>query len=234
MATWLALRNRLVMALGEFDSTTVAADGSATFDDVTVIYPRLAEKYRFLYRKALKNKPDRFVATQTFDYTANAESVNIDTLPTTSMRWRQLVRLENYENTTYPRIIRKLTEAQWRAFIADGSTAAPGTAGRWDAAYYLAGGLLYLAPKPAAALTLRAHYLPIVDTIDTGDPGNDSPLLFPEEHHEVIALEAAISLSLSPSQGLLMEHARMYEEFMAWTTERDEVGTRYVHDVYGG
>lgn len=222
--TWEELRDRVVAALGEFDQAAPATSTSATFNN-SVIYQRLTESYRLLVSKAARLAPAKFTSRQTFTYAANSESISLAAATNPSLRHRKVIRLEDYTDADLPLTIRQATERQWRRWLDEGD---------YGDCHYLAyfeGDLFHLAPKPTSALTIRAAYIPLIAAINAGTADVDTPDLFPEEHHAVIAINAAVSLQPHGAPAsLLEERARMERELFSAISESRQGGARYVHE----
>lgn len=228
MTTWGDLRDRVVEALGEFDDQAAAGTVGATYADA-LIYKRMGEKYAQLVTKASRKDPTKFASVQAFTYTADAEYVDAEALPPESLRWRRIIRLEDRTRSDYPVVIKAMSEREWRGTIDPFATFVSPA----DRVYFLQGERLHLWPKPVSALSLVAVYVPATERPTTDDSA-DEPLLLPDEYHELIALEAAISFRGAfgdVTQELLLERQELHKDFMAWASGSLEAGPRYVHEV---
>lgn len=228
MATWDALVERAVEALGEYHNQAVAPQAARSYTAAT-IQARLVEKYGILILDAARLNPRRFVATHaTLSYTADAEYVALSGASDT-VRFRPWIAVEDYTNTARPRRMQEMTPDEyydWRDNSRQESFfAAGGSAYR----YMVQGANIYLAPKPGSALTLRIAF---IDEPDGYAVAPAAPQAFPAEYHPLIALDAAISFmaQMGPPTHVIEERNDLYRRFMMWASSRETRGVRHVRN----
>ncbi len=237
MPFWDEIRRMVVEKLGEYDDQTVAGTTGASLNNDT-IYRKLEQKYRYYLRRATWRDKSKFGLRQSVTYAADSESIAITASGETpsgvanpSLRNKEILRVEDYTDTDYPSLMKRLSSEQYDAwnrerFLPD--------EGQWH--YYIEGDYLYVLPKPSAALTLRVTYIPAITVIDDAgsNDGTTGPDLFPEEFHELLATAVAVSIHGElgrPPEGLREELHMLEREFLGWASEPRAGGVRLVTGV---
>lgn len=222
MTTWAVLRDRVVEALGEYDQQAVAGTTSATYSDATINL-RLGEKYGDLIMDAARLNAQRFAALATLTYTADAEYVALSGASAT-VRWRPWIEVEDVTTANEPRRVAELSQAEYQLWRDHGVLDFAGYG------YLQQGANLFLAPRPAAAVSLRITYVPEPDAVGA----SASPDALPSEFHHLIALEAACSFmrQYGAPPAIDMERADLRRRFMSWASSSASTGPRFVKERY--
>lgn len=218
------IRDRIVQHLGEYQAGAAEAAASATFTDTT-IYGRITDAYRDLIEEIAARTPERLVTVATIAYTADAESVSL----AAGLQNRDIRSLEQLSGTDYVPLDH-VTLHQDEA--SRQSEAGPRVSGRSYGWRVEGGTLLYVMPKPTAALTLRARYIPAQAAITTGDSAA-LPSIVPVEHHPLIAAMAALTFKreVGPMPELQRERDERMARFLRWAAETPRTGPRFVRET---
>lgn len=218
------IRNRIVQHLGEYQAGAAEAAGAASFTDAT-IYERITDAYRDLIEEIATRTPERLVTTASISYTANAESVTL----ATALQYRDLRSVEQLVGSDYV----PLDQVNlYQDEASRQSEAGPRVSGRAYGWRVEGGTLLYVMPKPAEALTLRARYIPAQAAITTTDAAS-SPSIVPVEHHPLIAAMAALTFKreVGPMPELQRERDERMARFIRWASETPRTGPRFVKET---
>lgn len=225
------LRNRCLEALGQYDNQAAASSASARQSNDTIL-ARLKLAYDALRQKAIERNAALFEEEQTFTYTAGARYVDLSAVPSPSLLHARILELgpsyPNGSHLPYDAVGRD----EYEAWLREGHMP-----GRSVGAYFIRREKLYLLPTPGAAVELRCVYIPELDlsAITTSNWASNTPTLFPAAHHEVIALEAAMTFAAEPGQpatpGLSELHALRLQSFLIWATQGRAPGRRRIQEL---
>lgn len=230
MTTFQALRDVVLERMGEYSNQAAASATEGEIGDATIL-TRMLDVYRDLHRRACERAPDRFTSYQTFSYTANAEYVSLASVPSPSLRYASILGLyEMVDDEPVPLLA--LSQAEYERYLSSGSLPSERMG---DYAYYIDNYNLHLLPKPNAAVSIRARYVPeLTLSITTSTWGSNSPDEFPDKFHSFIALETAIRF-LAERDGvpvaLERERAETMTTFLRWAADDRRPGTRRVIEV---
>lgn len=229
MPSFQELRDRTVESLGEYRDQAVETPGGATFSD-EVVLRRLKMAYRRIREQVRRRAPGRFAQIVTFSYPADAESMDLATV-SPSLVDANFLALGLEDNATagfYP--IQFMGPREVEA-LSIGSSMFPGGA----YGFYTVGNRLFLQPRPTQERSLRATAVldPDLSAITTSTWGADTPPGLPAAHHEIVAVEAALSFARQgdPPRGLREERDELLQSLYIWATS-SRTALRNIQEVY--
>lgn len=226
------IRDETIRYLGEYHNQAVASSSFSSYTDTTVL-ERIKRCYKRVRREAVKRGPEHFTKLQSFTYAAEAEYIDLSTVPTTSMKFAQILELQEYTNANVPSAMKALQRLEFEKYINRGSIAGV-IDSQW--CYYVEGFQLYLIPRPASARTIRAKYIQELDlaAVTTSNWTSNSPAELPDEHHDLIAIEAAASFFMERGgipPDLRDERNRQTQALIEWAADDRDPSTRRVVEV---
>lgn len=239
MTTWGKLRDTVVRAMAQYINRAAADYSAAQLDDTT-IYAQLTFEYRRLVDEVAQRQPRLVATTLDFTYSANATREDVTDVPTTvsaSLRNRTILDVARVNGTdVWP--LRALQHDEYRRLLEQQGNQSAVVVDGW-AAYYVEGPYMHVLPVPTENLTLRVTYVPEVSDLTAPVDGaggdiNNSPTLLPSEHHELIALQAALALiaeTHEPTKALLQRQSLAYSSFINWAAGAARGGPRRVRSV---
>lgn len=230
MATWQALRDRVVSYMGEFDDQAPVADAGARVDNDTILEELLAS-YVELFSRAAERGPSKFVRLQTITWTGSSKTFTLSSASTSLEHAKVRSIYDQTDGADEPIPVRLVERASYDRWLRDGHE--PG--GEYDEYHvFLESQYAYIFPIPTSDLTLEVAYiLPPSDAITTSNWDSTSPDRFPSEHHNLVALDAAVSLLQDMDMvpvSLERRHARKMQDFLEWAARSRVAGPRHVGD----
>lgn len=229
---WSEIATRVIERMAEYRAGAAETPSLATIEPTT-LYNRLTTTFQQLCGDIAKQDPKKIASLLTVAYPANTESVQF-TAGNAALKWRPIFSVEMLNSTVglYEPLdnITDWQDRRSREWDYDG--------GNFPAynryAYRIERDLIYVQPQPPQDLTLRVRYQPSIATLTSGSDGNNVPDFIPEEHHDLIALKAAMSfLREAPrNDNLERELADLDSKFQTWcTASPKQQGLRFVHEA---
>lgn len=230
------LGDRCLEALGEYDNR-VAASATTSRRAPSVILQRLKFAYIRLRGRVIQRAPRLFTLSQSFEYTSGARSINLDTVPSPSLKNARIFAVFIEHSNEHLTPVEKMTSTMFEHYEMGGGFIGLGV----QHAYYILGDQMFLVPLPHTAVPMRVHYIPelnldsvVAESDGTGTWTSLEPDEFPEEHHEIIALEAALSMMREGQavSGVREERDELLRDLYIWATQDRAPGRRQVSEIY--
>lgn len=227
------LRDVVVERMAELDNRVAATDGNASRGN-ELILTRMKSSYRRLHGLVRRENPARVAKLQSFTYTADAEYIDLSSVPSPSLKHADILGLYDMRDPTAPIPLDQVTDTEFDAWLATGRLS-----GRRVGQYgYFVDGTtrLFLLPTPSEAVTVRARYAtaPDLSALTTSTWAATAPDELPDEHHELIGLETAISFlseTMDPPSSLIKERDSALQAFLEWASGDRMMGKRRIIEV---
>lgn len=222
---WGDIRARMVERMAEYQAGVAEVAGAATLAEAT-LYARISTAYRKMLRTIASKQAWKVTTLATFTYANGLESV---TLPA-AVKYRDIFSLERQVDATSWEPISNLTDWQEQMARSDAEWVAISDV-PVDTTYGFRQELdqVYVYPRPTADLTIRARYFAAVTTLTAGDSVS-SPVIIPEEFHDLIATVAARSILGETRSNRELENEFMaeWDAFTTWAAQSPKKGPRFV------
>ncbi len=220
------MRDRVVQRLAEYNAGVTEAAAQATFTDAT-IYARISTAIRDAVDMIARIDPMKIAKLSTFTYAANSESVTL----AAALKYRPIVGVERSLSTSPVRYERLDPLTRWQDETRDGYD--------YDDrdvpyGFRIERDLIYVIPTPTQDLTLRARYVEdFTELSSTTDQANTLDII-PGEHHEMIAVAAALSFlrETNARASLEVDLAERRISFAKWAASQPKQGPRFVHERF--